>query len=381
MMPPTRRLIVAHLSLVVGAFALACGAAEEPTALPIPRVKVYEVGDEAFGQMRALSGELAAANESPLSFGVAGTVDQVGVSEGAAVEEGQLLATLDPQPLRLALAYSRSELATRRAKAVEAIQAYERASDLAGQGVISKAQIEVATANRKAAEATLRGAESDFEQAERDLKKAELRAPFPGRIAVRSIEPFEEVTASQPAFVLQSEAALVVKVQVPEKLIRNVEYAQAVRVTFPAVEGVEVAGVVSLIGAQAGGGNAFRVEIQLAEPGTDLRPGMTARVIFSFESYPDGRTAYLIPLSAIAIDVGVASPESERDGRAPVFIFDEAVGRVKIRQVRIGGLRGNQLEVYEGLEPGDKVVSAGVAFLRDGMEAELWSPERGLGGG
>jgi len=49
--------------------------------------------------------------------------------------------------------------------------------------------------------------------------------------------------------------------------------------------------------------------------------------------------------------------------------------------VRIGGLRGNQLEVYEGLEPGDKVVSAGVAFLRDGMEAELWSPERGLGGG
>ena len=35
-------------------------------------------------------------------------------------------------------------------------------------------------------------------------------------------------------------------------------------------------------------------------------PGITARVIFSFESYPDGRTAYLIPLSAIAIEVGIA---------------------------------------------------------------------------
>ena len=57
MIPQTGRLIYVHLSLVVGVFALACGAAEEPTVLPIPRVKVFEVGDEAFGQVRALSGE------------------------------------------------------------------------------------------------------------------------------------------------------------------------------------------------------------------------------------------------------------------------------------------------------------------------------------
>ena len=381
MTPRTRRLILVHLSLVVGAFVLACGAAEEPKALPIPRVKVFVVGDEALGQVRALSGELAAANKSPLSFGVAGTVDRVQVSEGEAVVEGQLLATLDRQPLRLALEHSRSELATRRAKAVEAKQAYERVNKLAGQGIASKADGEIATANRISAEAMLRGAESNFEQAERDLRRAELRAPFPGRISVRSIDPFEELTANEAAFVLQSDTALVVKVQVPEMLIHNVDYGHAVRVTFPAIEGVDIAGVVSLIGAQAGGGNAFLVEIQLSESGADLRSGMTARVTFSFASFSDGRTAYLIPLSAIAIDVGIALSESERDGRVPVFVFDEAIGRVKVRQVRIGGLRGNQLEVYEGLEPGDKVISAGVAFLRDGMEAELWSPERGLRGG
>lgn len=77
MIPPTRRLILVHLSFVGGAFVLACGAAEEPKALPIPRVKAFEVGDEALGQVRALSGELAAAKKSTLSFGVAGTVDRV----------------------------------------------------------------------------------------------------------------------------------------------------------------------------------------------------------------------------------------------------------------------------------------------------------------
>ena len=381
MMSLTGRFILAYLGMAMGLLFLACGAADDPTTPPIPRVKVYVVGDEALGQVRALSGELAAAHESSLSFGVAGTVDRVRVSEGAVVDDGQLLATLDSEPLRLALEYSRSKLATGRANAVEAVQAYKRTSNLAEQGVAAQAQVEIAMAFRKSAESTLRGAESDFEQAELDLKRAELRAPFPGRIAARSIDPFEEVAANKTAFVLQSDSALVVKVQVPEMLIRNVEFAQAVRVTFPAVEGEGVAGVVSLIGAQAGDGNAFPVEIQLTKSGEDLRPGMTARVIFSFDSYPDGRTAYLIPLSAIAIDVGVASRGAAQDGQAPVFVLDEAAGRVKVRQVRIGGLRGNRLEVYEGLEPGDKVISAGVAFLRDGMEAELWSPERGLGDG
>ncbi len=37
-------------------------------------------------------------------------------------------------------------------------------------------------------------------------------------------------------------------------------------------------------------------------------------------------------------------------------------------------LRGNEIEVYDGLEPGDLIVSAGVAFLRDGMNATAWTP-------
>ena len=39
----------------------------------------------------------------------------------------------------------------------------------------------------------------------------------------------------------------------------------------------------------------------------------------------------------------------------------------------VGDLRGNELEVYQGLEPGELVVTAGVAFLRDGMKVEVWT--------
>ena len=117
--------------------------------------------------------------------------------------------------------------------------------------------------------------------------------------------------------------------------------------------------MVSLIGAQAGRGNSFPVEIQLPNSGADLRPGMSASVTFNFDAYLAGRRAYLIPLSAIAIDVGLLAGGNAEDAEVPVFVFDEETGRLRVQKVRLGGLRGNQLEVFEGLEPGDKVISAG----------------------
>ncbi len=360
---------------------LGCGRAEEPTNSRPPRVKAFEVGEEALGQIRSISGQVAAAHRSPLSFGVSGTVDRVNSSAGDRVAEGQVLATLDDEPLKIAVALARSKLAGSRAVLVEAEQAYGRAERLIEAGALSNAEFEIATSNVRSARANLRGAQSELEQAERDLRRGDLRAPFDGQLAERSIEPFQEVGANAPAFVLQADQALKIELQVPEALIREVDYNQAVRVRFPTLEDVELVGLVSLIGAQAGTGNSFPVEIQLPNSEADLRPGMTASVTFNFDAYLEGRRAYLIPLAAIAIDVGLLAGGDAEDAEVPVFVFDEETGRLRVQKVRLGGLRGNQLEVFEGLEPGDKVISAGVAFLRDGMEVELWSPELGLGDG
>jgi RND family efflux transporter MFP subunit len=342
---------------------------------------VFEVGEVSRGQIRTVSGQLVAAESSPLAFGVAGTVDSVMVDQGDAVDEGQVLATLDAQPLRLALERARSELSSSRAKLVETEREYERAFGLLGRQVIARSEVDVAEANLKSARASLRKSQSRVEDAERDMERAELRAPFAGTIADRSIDPFEEVGANKAAFVLQRRGELVVKAQVAETVIRHVDYAQPVRTTFPALPDFELVGVVSLIAAQAGAGNAFPIEVQLPESEADLRPGMSARVTFNFSQYSDDRTTYLIPLSAVAIDAGLLAGKSAQDPEAQVFVFDEAAGRARIRNVRVGGLRGNQLEVFEGLEPGDEVISAGVPFLHDGMEVRRWSPRSGLSGG
>ena len=298
------------------------------------------------------------------------------MSQGSEVREGQVLAVLDTEPLRLSVEQARAQLNIARAKSTETKQTYDRIAALFEQKVTSRSEMETAYSNYASARGNLQFAQSDLERKERDLSLTELVAPFSGIIAERSIEPFQDITAGTRVFVLQTDDILEIEVRVPETLIRDVDYGQLVQVAFPTMEGVKLNGVVNEIGSRAEAGNAFPVSIRLQENGADLRPGMSASVTFNFAEYLEGRTAYLIPLSALALEYGIierirnGAGEARKD-RAPVYIIDEA-NRLQAREVTIGGLRGNLLEVYEGLAPGDKLVSAGVSLLREGMTVEPW---------
>ena len=362
-------------------FLFGCSPSEDQSPTPPPRVRTFEVGETSRGQDRSVSGRLAAADSSPLAFGVAGTVDSVTVNVGDTVTKGQVLAVLDADPLRQALERARSDLSASRAKLVEAERSFNRVSVLLKEFAISQSDVEVAESKVKSARAIFRGSQSSVDDRERDLKRARLLAPYSGRVSERSIEAFQEVGANESAFVIQSNDALVVQTQVAESLIRHVDYAQPTRVTFPTIPELEVVGIVSLIAAQAGAGNAFPVEIQLPTTEADLRPGMSAEVTFNFSEYLDGRTVYLIPLSSVAIDIGLLAGGSPDDASVPVFIYDEVTGTALVKTIAVGGLRGNQLEVFEGLEKGDQVISAGVSFLHDGMPVRLWTPTLGITGG
>ena len=80
--------------------------------------------------------------------------------------------------------------------------------------------------------------------------------------------------------------------------------------------------------------------------------------------------AFLVPLSALAVKQ--ASLSEREDRRAPVFVYEAASESVRLRMVTVGNIRGNRLEIFDGLEAGERVVTAGVAFLHDGMSVRLW---------
>lgn len=351
----------------------------------IPRVKVFTVGKKATGQSRRISGKVQAAKESTLSFGVGGKVVEIIVAQGDDVTRGQLLARLDSEPLSIKLEDARAKLNNSRAKLLESQRSFERTDKLYKQRGASQKDLEAATANLATANGNLKTAQGVLSQTELDFAHTKLIAPFSGKVKEVLVDPFQEVNASEPISTLQSYDALEIKVRVPETLIRYVDHGQIVHAAFPSLPGVAVSGTVITIASEAENGNAFPVTVSLSDTDPNLRPGMTASLTFNFNAYLEGRTAYLIPLSAIAVDAGFLSAgeykrnDTTRQNEAPVFILDSKTGKIQRRKILIGDLRGNELEVYEGLKPGELVVTAGVSFLRDGMKAEIWTPSNTAG--
>ena len=381
----TRSWLSYHTTMLLAAVTAVSlvGCSEPPVELPkaIPAVKVFTVGKQASGQSRRLSGIINAADTSPLSFGVGGRVIELLVAVGESVDEGQLLASLDPEPLQIKLTDKRAKLNNARAQLLEAKTALERTRALLEQRAASQQELETAAAKFANKESSLQQAQADLTQAELDFDHRQLLAPVAGKVAKVGIDNFQEVSGAEQVITLQSDQLLEVAVRVPETMIRYLDYAQVVQVAFPSLPSAAIHGVVSQIGASAEDGNAFPVTITLGGSDGDLRPGMTAAVTFNFDAYLNQRVAYLIPLSAIAIDRGLANAQKYRrsdgntESQVPVFLFDADAGLLREQSVTAGQLRGNEIEIYAGLEPGDQVVSAGVTFVSDGMAAKAWRPD------
>ena len=377
--------------LVAFSLSLAGCTDREPTRPEVVRsVKTIVVGNLAATRHRQIAGVLAAARIADLSFAVPGTVKEVLVDEGMSVSAGQVLARLDERVYELALSSALARLSSVRAELEERRLNLERQQMMFEKKLVARAALDRATAEFGTVRAQLAEVESNVARSRRDLERTALLAPYSGAIAARDIEPFQEVTTGQTVLTLQGGEGLLAEVLVPESLIREVAYGDPVSVRFPTLPSLEIPGTVTEIGSRIDAGNAFPVRVRIDTPsvssGADLRPGLSARVLFT-RSDDHSSEVKLIPLSAVAFgqggsvdsapasDLAQLGKKTEGLTPAPVFVYDPASGTVRKVTVLAGDIRGNLIEVYDGLEAGDRVVVAGVAFLRDGTAVRLWTPE------
>ena len=81
----------------------------------------------------------------------------------------------------------------------------------------------------------------------------------------------------------------------------------------------------------------------------------------------EGKTAYLVPLSAIA--------QRGDSTKGFIFIYDPGTSTVKKSMIEAGSVRGNDVVIEGGVKDGDVVAVAGVSFLEDGQEVKLMEPK------
>ncbi|MGH7243196.1 MAG: efflux RND transporter periplasmic adaptor subunit [Phycisphaerales bacterium] len=405
-----------RVAVIACTLALAAGGCsrEAPQVASGPRpVKTTVVGQGGIGTERSLPGRVQASSEVDLAFQVPGVLINLPVRAGQKVAKGEMIAQLrlDEFEARLAtlsgqLEGSRVTLRAMRegdrpeerlrqdtrvraaeAKLANAKSQFDRFQQLIGNNAISRKEFELSETNYRIAqeelkatiqmremalvartedieakEAEIRGLEGRTREAEIQLADCTLRAPYDGVVAQRFVDANQSITARTPVVRFQSSDGLEVAVDVPEAImatdLRTVDTSQKFA-EFAAAPGVRVPVVVREVAQSADSATqTFRVRFGLkGDAGIHLLPGMTATVRMA-GAPTEGTTAVMVPVSAIYRQGG--------GDQIAWIIGPDLVA--KRRAVKVGAAAGNQIEIIEGLQPGDRIAIAGVSFLSDGQK-------------
>lgn len=337
---------------------------ETPDAPPRP-VEWAEAMPFEAAPVRHLPGTIQAADRAPLGFEVEGRVQRVAVEIGDTFAAGDVLATLETTPLRIALDQENAALIEAEAQAAEARLDYDRQSTLYDRGVVSAAARDAARATLDSTESRLAVARTRVEDAEDRLSESDLIAPYAGQVAERLIEPAQLYRPGTAAFEVQSsEGGYEIEVTVPETIISRL----AIGTDHPArlLDGSGTAFDARLteIASRANRSSGFPVVLTVSEAPAALRAGMAAEVGFRLAARSDAmaETPVIVPLRAVAVG---------QDGARHVFVIDPAAEIAARRTVTLAGTEGEGALIASGLATGEIVATAGLPFLSDGMPVAL----------
>lgn len=333
-------------------------------AQPTVRAIKYMTLDQRAGlQQRRIAGIVTASVSTNVGFEINGQVIELLRKAGDSVQTGELIGRLDPEPSRLRLAQSQNAISQAQATLDDARKKFEQQRKLKGQGYVTQAEFDTAEAALKNAEGAVGVAESQLDLARRDLAKTDLRAPFSGVIARLEVDVFQEVSGGQTIYAIQSEGEDKIEASLPETLINRISLGSSVEVSFPPLNGASVQGVVDEIAPLTGAANAYPIEVRLEQAPPGLRSGMSAELIFRFETESTGK-AFLVPMTALRPKVGA--------DESSVFVFNPDTSALVERTVRVTNVENNSLEVVGDLKAGEIIATAGVSFLHDGMKVSLF---------
>ena len=399
-------------AMLVG-FAFGCSKPPPPAADVVRPVQTTLVTRDADSSTRMFPGKVEAAKQVELTFQVSGLLVSLPVREGQKVALNEAVAQLRQEDFQARLAALQGQLDRARADLLAAqagvrpeerrrLEAqvrsaeatlttasadYTRATQLLRSRTISRMEFEraemayrVAQENLEDARQTLEqsavGREEDILAREAEVRSLEgrvveanlqladstLRAPYDGIIAQRFVEVGQNIRAQQPVVKFQDIAEIDIVADVPESVMAEIRSADIVQLVaeFSATPGHQFPVHIKEVAQRADPvTQTFPIRVAMLVPeGVNLLPGMTALVSMTYRRASILGERFLVPISALF------QPEP---GRQVVWVIAQDM-TVTARPVKTGEATGGRIEIVEGVQPGDRIVTAGVSFLREGMK-------------
>jgi len=382
-----KKMIIIGIIILVGAVMVTIfsmnGEDEEAIA-----VRTAKVNHQKIVETVTATGQIQPQTQVKISADVAAKIMQLDVKEGDWVEKGQFLVQLDRERFMASVESAEANLRATEADAnlvlqnmIKSEKDYDRIKELFEKNLESQAAMDQAVAafavekaRHQSALEQVDRARASLKQARDDLSKTTIHAPMAGTISQLNKEVGEIALGSQfqedVIMIISNLSGMEAQVDVDENDIVAIQLGDSATIEVDALSGETFKGIVSEIANSAkvtASGTAdqkteFEVKIAVVNPGTTLRPGMTASADIVTEIRD---SALVVPIQSVAVrtpqQLGADSTisvtyEPDKDGFVQVvFVVEE--GRVIARQVATGIQSETHIEIEDGLNEGDEIVT------------------------
>ena len=299
---------------------------------------------------RVFDGTVEAVNRATMSAQTSGRIAEVYFDVDDYVEAGQAIVRFTNLEQQAALASAEAALSEAVARQKQSDEDFRRVEGLFNSGSSSKREYDQATAARDAAIARVAAARSAIATAEQQLEYTLVRAPYAGIVTERFVEVGESIAVGQPLMSGLSLESLRVVVDIPQHVAARVREFQT---AFILTDAARIpAAKLTIFPFADSTSNTFTVRIELPPGQFDLYPGMFVKASFVVGD----EERLLVARSALI-------RRSEVSG---VYVVNED-NEVRFRQVRVGGVFGDRVEILAGLAQGERVavdpVRAGIHLI------------------
>ena len=346
--------------VVAGVFAVSlftAGCKQETQAQDTVRPVLSTVVQATKSSGTTAAGTVEPRYKTDLSFRVLGRLIARPVNVGDTVEQGEIVAAVDPTALELAVRSAKADLSRSQAQLANASATEERQRTLIATDTTSKETLDNAVQVQAGAQASVARAQANLTKATEQLGYAQLKADFAGVVTAVSADVGQVASPGQTVVTIARpdvrEAVVDIGPEFPVPLRVGLPFTASLQI----LPSVHVEGQVREIAPQADPvTRTQRVRIALNDPPPTFRLGATVTARLA----TDQRQILRVPESAVL----------NNDGENFVWVVDRPTSTVSLRKVDV--LRDEAgIQITAGLEYGTRIVTAGIHSLKQGQHVRI----------
>lgn len=304
-------------------------------------VRALIVASERVSDRVMTVGTVLANEEVEIRSEVSGKIDRIFFNEGQRVTKGDVLVKVNDAELRAQLLRAQSRLALAEQQEARQRQLYEKT-------LVSKEDYDNAVTSLSIARA-------DVQLIEAQMEKTQIKAPFEGVVGLRFVSEGSYISPTTLITTLQDYARVKVDFSIPEKYSSAVRVGDRVTFTTENLQRPLTATIYARDPKIDPRTRTLRLRATRSNTEGTLLPGSFATVEVLFKE----KNAVMIPSYALVPEL-----KGQR-----VFVYRN--GKAEAQSVQIGLRTDQQVEVTEGVQPGDTLILSGILQLRSGMPVRL----------